>query len=94
MPRRGGFRPGAGRKKKAVTAAAQGFYRALVNPEEEAKIWKQLLNSDDLGIKLKAITYIIDRREGKAAQSVKLEGGENPVQVMLIGKKGEVQAHA
>jgi hypothetical protein len=87
----GGKRPGAGAKPRAVAEAKKDFYGSLLTPIERRELWRKYLFSEDNRTGLSALTYITDREEGKAAQSLKHSGpeGDDPVKVMLIGSKGE-----
>ncbi len=93
MPR-GGKRPGAGRKSDAFNIAARGFYSSIITSEEKAALFRKFLKSKNLKIALAALTYIIDRDEGKPAQSLKHSGpeGDDPIKVILYG--GKTNGHA
>jgi hypothetical protein len=73
----GGRRPGAGRKPdflkrlgiKAITAAE---ILARVN---EPEIWYGLLHHKSPDVRLRTLTYLIDRRDGKPKQAVDVSGG-------------------
>src|SRR5664279_447519 len=74
MTQRGGKRGGAGRKpskvveaRKVIAASGNGQVLATVN---ENKIWRGLINCRDPRIKLDAMKYLTDRRDGKATQSL------------------------
>ena len=73
MTQRGGKRVGAGRKpsrvveaRKVIAASGNGQVLATV---DENKIWRGVINCRDPRIKLDAMKYLTDRRDGKAAQS-------------------------
>lgn len=73
----------------------------LASAGDEIEAWRGLLTAsrtfvDDAGversvpdykIRLTARMYLTDKRDGKAPQSVKVEGGADPVRVLLIGEK-------
>jgi hypothetical protein len=77
IKRRGGKRPGAGRKPnylkrlgiKAITAAE---ILAHVN---EPELWQGLLNHKSPDVRLRTLQYLTDRRDGKAKQAVEVSGG-------------------
>lgn len=72
----GGKRPGAGRRPRNVDRwiKARGLSPAtaaeLLERADERRIWYRLLNSQDESIVLRAITYLTDRRDGRAAQQI------------------------
>jgi hypothetical protein len=73
---RGGRRPGAGRKPdylkrlgiKALTAAE------ILAHFNEIELWQGLLNHKSADIRLRTLSYLIDRRDGKAKQAVEVSG--------------------
>ena len=75
--RRGGRRPGAGRKPnylkrlgiKAITAAE------ILAHHDEPELWAGLLRHKSPDIRLRTLQYLVDRRDGKAKQAVALSGG-------------------
>ena len=78
-PRRsgwGGKRAGAGRRPSdaAKWIKARGLSPAtaaeLLERADERRIWYRLLHSQDDSVTLRAITYLTDRRDGKAAQQI------------------------
>lgn len=72
----GGSRRGAGRRPRDLEKwiAARGLKPAtaaeILDRADERRIWYRLLNSDDDGIVLRTITYLTDRRDGRAAQQI------------------------
>ena len=44
----------------------------LLERADERRIWYRLLNSTDDGIVLRAVTYLTDRRDGRASQQINL----------------------
>ena len=74
----GGKRLGAGRRPRDIDKwiAARGLKPAsaaeILDRADERRIWYQLLNSDDEAIVLRALTYLTDRRDGRAAQQINL----------------------
>jgi hypothetical protein len=74
-PSWGGRRRGAGRRPRDVDKwiAARGLKPASaaeILERAERRIWYRLLHSDDDGIVLRTITYLTDRRDGRAAQQI------------------------
>lgn len=72
---RGGARPGAGRKPKAVKAVKKIVAEQLLGSVDEQGLWRELLEADDLRVRLDALKYLTDRRDGKPAQTVEATGG-------------------
>lgn len=74
----GGKRSGAGRRPRDAERwiRARGLSPAtaaeLLERADERRIWYELLNSSDDSVRLRAITYLTDRRDGKAAQQINL----------------------
>ena len=79
-PSWGGRRTGAGRRPRDVEKwiAARGLKPAtaaeILERADERRIWYRLLHSDDDGIVLRTITYLTDRRDGRAAQQINITG--------------------
>jgi hypothetical protein len=74
----GGKRPGAGRRPRDIERwiAARGLKPAsaaeILERADERRIWYRLLNSEDETIALRALTYLTDRRDGRAAQQINI----------------------
>jgi len=75
---RGGKRPGAGRKPLPLTVVrrAVGTFNKATAAEilatiNELETWGQLLQDEDPNIRLKAVMYLTDRRDGKAEQTIR-----------------------
>src|SRR5215471_16268519 len=70
----GGKRAGAGRRPGDRWFKARGLKPATVTEilerADERRIWHRLLNSRDEAIVLRAVTYLTDRRDGRAAQQI------------------------
>lgn len=72
----GGRRPGAGPRPRDVDKwiAARGLRPAsaaeILERANERAIWYRLLHSTDDAIVLRAIAYLTDRRDGRAAQQI------------------------
>src|SRR5205807_3633980 len=73
-------RPGAGRRPRDADKwiRARGLSPAtaaeILDRSDERRIWYRLLNSDDEGVVLRAITYLTDRRDGRPAQQINITG--------------------
>lgn len=76
MNKRGGSRPGAGRKPKAKVLVKKVLAEDILASVDEKALWKSLLRDQDSRIKLDALRYLTDRRDGKAAQSMSLSGAD------------------
>jgi hypothetical protein len=61
-----------GRPPKAVTARKGLQAAEILENVDEVKIWRELLESDDLRVKADAIKYLTDRRDGKAKQTIEM----------------------
>jgi hypothetical protein len=76
----GGSRPGAGRRPRDLEKwiAARGLKPAtaaeILERADERRIWYRLLHSEDDGIVLRSVTYLTDRRDGRAAQQINITG--------------------
>jgi len=74
----GGKRPGAGRRPRDLDkwVAARGLKPAtaaeILDRADERRIWRRLLNSEDETIVLRAVTYLTDRRDGRASQQINI----------------------
>jgi hypothetical protein len=82
--RRGGRRPGAGRKPSTIKGVARKLPKdtaALILAEIKAnRKWVELTSSEDEYIVLGALKYLTDRAFGKAKQSIETTGdGGGPV---------------
>lgn len=72
----GGSRRGAGRRPRDVEKwiAARGLNPAtaaeILERADERGIWYRLLHSPDDAIVLRAVSYLTDRRDGRAAQQI------------------------
>jgi hypothetical protein len=76
MAGNGGKRPGAGRKPKKISTIVKKLPKdtaAMILSEiNENRAWLDLLQSDDLRIRLESLKYLTDRRDGKARQGMDL----------------------
>ena len=73
----GGKRAGAGRRPREADKwiKARGLSPAtaaelLERADERRRSWYRLLNSEDDSVALRAVMYLTDRRDGKAAQQI------------------------
>lgn len=87
VSRRGGKRPGAGRKPGAQGPSATKMYvrqlldRPLPNVRahnvldlvNEAQLWARLLGSDDERVVMNSLMYLTDRRDGKPTQNINMQ---------------------
>ena len=84
----GGVRPGAGRKPTELSrelvpvrkATAEGILLAV----DETGLWQELLKSPDQRIRLDALKYLTDKRDGKAPQNKPSEEKTSPVLVVRV----------
>jgi hypothetical protein len=68
---RGGKRAGAGRKPGKVQKVVRRYTAEdILGAINEIKEWKPLLQSENEKIKITALIYLTDRRDGKARQPV------------------------
>ena len=70
--KRGGARPGSGRKSYASKLLDAGHVLPFYTPEFRVTNWKSFLQSSDEKIRLDATKYIDDRLYGKAVQQTDL----------------------
>jgi hypothetical protein len=83
MPKRGGARPGAGRKKitpelpeanKRIATEVLALKDFPKGHEKDCRCeqcrWVTLLNAPDLRIRFDTLKYLTDKRDGKAVQNV------------------------
>lgn len=84
MAGKGGKRPGAGRKSKAVKLVEAGFVASYWTALDQERFWKSMLRSEDERIALDAGKYLTDRLYGKAPQSVDMTSkGESIAQIIV-----------
>jgi hypothetical protein len=84
MAGKGGPTPGAGRKKGVPNKANAGLKAAFQKHETHlVKALIELTKSEDLDIRLKAISLCYDRGWGKAAQPLTGENAEGPAIVQV-----------
>lgn len=92
----GGQGTGAGRRPReaAKWIRARGLSPAtaaeLLERADERRIWYRLLHSQDDSVALRAITYLTDRRDGRAAQQINLTHTNLPVSADQIARAREI----
>jgi hypothetical protein len=83
---RGGKRPGAGRKKgtiERITIAKQAIadrvfdYVQQKTGQSLVDLWFPLVTSEEPLVRIKALSYMTDRLEGKARETIVHEGNIN-----------------
>lgn len=72
--RRGGARAGAGRKPKPITIVRKATAEQVLAGIDETQAWTGILESKDMRVRLDALKYLTDRRDGKAAQAIEHSG--------------------
>ena len=70
MSTRGGARPGAGRKPKATVILRRTMAAEILSAVDEIAVWQGLIQCGDYRVRLDAMKYLTDRRDGKAPQAV------------------------
>lgn len=92
----GGKRAGAGRRPREADKwiRARGLSPAtaaeLLERADERRIWYRLLHSQDDSVALRAITYLTDRRDGRAAQQINLTQTTVHVSAEQIARAREI----
>ncbi len=66
----GGARPGAGRKPKPTVVLRRTMAAEILSAVDEIAVWKEPIESFDHRVRLDALKYLTDRRDGKAPQAV------------------------
>jgi hypothetical protein len=74
MAGKGGKREGAGRKSNAEKLIRAQFVAEWFTQSFQEFKWKELCNSEDHGVSVRAMSYLTDRVYGKAVQPVEAEG--------------------
>jgi hypothetical protein len=78
MAGKGGVRPGAGRKPNRIKPIADKITRTsaelILSAINERGVWLELVKDDDARIRLDAMKYLTDRRDGKPKQSLEHTG--------------------
>jgi len=92
---RGGARPGAGRKPKAMVVLRRALADQILGSTDEFELWRELLSCDDYRIRLDTLKYLTDRRDGKAPQTA--VAGQMKIEKIILtmpalpGPKSEVR---
>lgn len=96
--KRGGKRPGAGRKPEILKVLHPDIKPAtaasILAQHDESAIWTRFLRSRDERIALDAAKYLTDRRDGKAKQAIEHSGPDGgplkaAVLVKFVGTEGD-----
>jgi hypothetical protein len=76
---RGGRRKGAGRKPNYLKKMGASPLTAahLLAHVDELKLWEHLLHDKSSDVRMRALSYLTDRRDGRAKQSMDVSGGMN-----------------
>jgi hypothetical protein len=80
MAAHGGKRPNAGRKSNAQRNLEVGFICKAFSKDVQEIKWKQLLDSKDENIVLKAMTYLTNRVFGMPTQPIE---GDHQLRVVV-----------
>lgn len=103
---RGGARPGAGRKPKAVTELKQALIEKLApstgDPRTDAaeyafRLFERTMRDTDgadLGTRLECAKEVMNRVWGKPAQSVKHSGDEDGAPIRVVVEYADVDLNA
>ena len=83
----GGARPGAGRKSKPMITIRKVMAEEILSAVDEVELWRQLVASEDLRIRLDSLKYLTDRRGGKASQYVSADVSQVMFKLRHIGGK-------
>jgi hypothetical protein len=84
---KGGARPGAGRPPKPKVTVKKASAETILAAVDEKELWTELLNSDNEKIRLEALRYLTDRRDGKPCESVMMRGEQElKLTVLHIGQ--------
>lgn len=84
IKQKGGKRRGAGRPPKKVTELKRLSAAQALEAIDETKSWRECLTAKDLRIRLDALKYLTDRRDGKAPQSVDMTSGGQPLAAPVL----------
>jgi hypothetical protein len=67
-------KPNMGRPPKAITQKRGMQAAEILAAVNEVALWKECLECDDVRVKLDALKYLTDRRDGKAKQVNEITG--------------------
>lgn len=88
MASKGGLRPGAGRKPKAVEERTRkikrNFAEAILSDELEKRMWIQALQSGNDKVCFDALKAMSEFKHGKAKQSIDLDANVNVVASVVV----------
>jgi hypothetical protein len=88
--KRGGKRPGAGRKPNFLKRSGLPPMDAhiILAHFDQVKLWANVLNSKSDDVRLRALTYLIDREQGKAPERV-ISAAASAIEVSFKTVDGE-----
>ena len=70
--------------KKAQVLVRKVLATDILSAVDEVALWQGLLWSENQKIRLEALKYLTDRRDGKAPQSVTLNSGPAPQEPVIM----------
>jgi hypothetical protein len=86
MAGNGGKRPGAGRKPSTIKGVAARLPKdtagLILATIKENQLWGDLLTNSDPRIRLDALKYLTDRRDGRAKQAVDMNHSGSGIVVL------------
>lgn len=82
MAQNGGRREGAGRRGIAKELKKQAIADEVFPDELEIKTWRELIESQDLDVRLSAAKFWSEQKHGKAYQAIGGKAG-GPLEVVL-----------
>lgn len=74
----GGARLNAGRKPRTAFLVRKVLAEQILGSVNELELWQELLHSDDERVRLEALKYLTNRRDGLPAQSVEVAPKKEP----------------
>ena len=84
MPKNKTLKNLGGRPIKAITLAKKASAAEILGSVDEIGIWREILTSQDVRVKLDAIKYLTDRRDGKAKQAFEHSGADGaPLSIVV-----------
>lgn len=88
MASKGGLRPGAGRKPKAVEEQTrkvkQNFAGSILSDELEKRYWTQALQSSNEKVAIDALKALTEFKHGKAKQAIEIDGKLDVVAQVIV----------
>ena len=93
IKKRGGKRPGAGRKPNFLKRSGLPPMDAhiILAHFDQVKLWANVLNSKSDDVRLRALTYLIDREQGKAPDRL-ISAAASAIEVSFKTVDGESQS--